>query len=555
LAKRPTFLLLDVFASTWAVTGRGAERIAAGSLKRHRKTQAMSSDLLRIVDGLSREKNIDRETVFQDLEAAMVSAARKAYGQDDEVTVNIDRDTGQITASRFGEAIELKDLGRIAAQTAKQVMIQRIREAERGSILEEFMERKGQIITGTVTRYEGGALLVNLGRTEGYLPRSEQIPGETHHPGERIRTLILDVREAPHQVRIILSRSHPDFIRRLFELEVPEVAERIIEIRALAREAGYRTKVAVTSIDTRVDAVGACVGVRGSRIKAIVDELGGEKIDIVRWNESSQILITNALRPAEISEIALCLELGRATVVVNDDQLSLAIGKRGQNVRLAARLTDWDIDILTPAEYNKGLDTMERELGALEGVDAVVIEKLLAMGMVSVMDVEEVGAEPLIEELGLAPEVAERMIAVAGEAAKRVAAEMEAERAAREAARKAAAEAQAAEGEAVPTDEAGAGGEAGVAVAAATSEQSDSSAALAEKGEPPVGEALGPGDAEMSGADDAESATPEAAETELVETGTALATSSEEEAGQEDSAPESTAQTPEPDELRTESLD
>ena len=263
----------------------------------------MSTDLLRIVDGLSREKNIDRETVFQDLEAAMVSAARKAYGQDDEVTVTINRDTGQIAATRFGEPIELKELGRIAAQTAKQVMIQRIREAERGSILEEYLEKKGQIITGTVTRYEGGALLVNLGRTEGYLPRSEQIPGETHHPGERIRALILDVREAPHQVKIVLSRSHPDFIRRLFELEVPEVSERIIEIRALAREAGYRTKVAVTSIDTRVDAVGACVGVRGSRIKAIVDELGGEKIDIVDHSDDPAEMIAHALSPARVTSV------------------------------------------------------------------------------------------------------------------------------------------------------------------------------------------------------------------------------------------------------------
>ena len=404
----------------------------------------MSSDLLRIVDGLSREKNIDRETVFQDLEVAMVFAARKAYGPDDDVVVTIDRGSGQITANRFGEPIDMKELGRIAAQTAKQVMIQKIREAERGSILEEFLEKKGQIITGTVTRYEGGALIVSLGRTEGYLPRSEQIPGETHHPGERVRALILDVREAPHQVKIILSRSHPYLIRRLFELEVPEVGERIIDIRALAREAGYRTKVAVTSIDTRVDAVGACVGVRGSRIKAIVDELGGEKIDIVRWNESSQILITNALRPAEVSEIALCLELGRVTVVVNEDQLSLAIGKRGQNVRLAARLTGWDIDILTPAEYNKNLDVIEKSLGQVEGADAVLIEKLIAMGMVSVMDVEEVGSEPLITEVGLEPEVAERIVAAAAEAAKRVAAEIEAEKA-RAAAEKAAAEKEAAE--------------------------------------------------------------------------------------------------------------
>ena len=330
----------------------------------------MNAELVRIVDSIARDKNIEKDSVFTDLEQAMISAIRKAYGQMDEVTVTIDRLTGDISAVRNGAPVDMRDLGRIAAQTAKQVMIQKIREAERGSIFEEFAERKGTVVTGTVSRFEGGALIVNLGRAEGFLPRSEQIPGETHHPGERIRTMILDVREAPHQVKIVLSRSHPDFIRRLFELEVPEVSERIIEIRALAREAGYRTKIAVSSIDAKVDAVGACVGVRGSRIKNIVVELGGEKIDIVRWNESSQILIGNALKPAEVSETALSFELGRATVVVPEDQLSLAIGKRGQNVRLAARLTGWDIDILTPKEYNKGLDDMERELSTIEGLSS-----------------------------------------------------------------------------------------------------------------------------------------------------------------------------------------
>jgi len=286
-------------------------------------------------------------------------------------------------------------------------------------------------VTGTVSRFEGGALIVNLGRSEGFLPKSEQIPGETHHPGERIRCLILDVREAPHQVKIVLSRSHPDFIRRLFELEVPEVSERIIEIRALAREAGYRTKIAVSSIDAKVDAVGACVGVRGSRIKNIVVELGGEKIDIVRWNESSQILIGNALKPAEVTETALSFELGRATVVVPDDQLSLAIGKRGQNVRLAARLTGWDIDILTPKEYNKGLDDMERELSAIEGIDSEKIEKMMAMGIVSLSDIEEIGAEPLMKVLTLTEELAAQVVSTSAEAAKRLATEAEAERLAR----------------------------------------------------------------------------------------------------------------------------
>jgi transcription termination/antitermination protein NusA len=390
----------------------------------------MNSELVRIVDGLARDKNIEKELVYQDLEAAMESAIRKKYGQEEQVDVKIDRLNGSITAALNGVAVNMTDLGRIAAQTAKQVMIQRLREAERGSIYEEFQERKGTIITGTVARFEGAALVVNIGRTEGFLPRSEQIPGEAHQPGERIRALILDVREAPHQVKIVLSRSHPDFIRRLFELEVPEVAERIIEIKALAREAGYRTKVAVSSIDTKVDAVGACVGVRGSRIKNIVEELGGEKIDIVRWNESSQILIANALKPAEIQDTALCFELGRATVVVPDEQLSLAIGKRGQNVRLAARLTGWDIDILTPKEYNRGLDRLAATLRKVVGVEEVAAERISLMGMISVMDVEEVGPDPLVKELSLTQELAEQIVKTCGEEAKIVQQELAAEKSA-----------------------------------------------------------------------------------------------------------------------------
>jgi N utilization substance protein A len=382
-------------------------------------------DLVRLIDSISRDKNIDKDLIFDDIESAMASAARKAFDVDDGVEVQIDRVSGTITANIKGEPIEMKTLGRIAAQTAKQVMIQRIREAERSSIFDEYSERVGAIVTGTVARFEGGALIVNVGRAEGILPRSEQIPGESHHPGERIRAMILDVHEAPHQVKIVLTRTHPDYIRRLFEMEVPEVADRIIEIRALAREAGYRTKVAVASIDMKVDAVGACVGVRGSRIRNIVDELGGEKIDIVRWNESSQILIGNALKPAEIQEVALCFELGRATVVVADDQLSLAIGKRGQNVRLAARLTGWDIDILTPTEYNKGLDDMMKAMKEVEGVEDVVLDQLLAMGIISLMDLKEVGAEPLVNELGLDETVAGRIVTQAEEVVERLTAEAE----------------------------------------------------------------------------------------------------------------------------------
>ena len=383
----------------------------------------MNQDLIRIIDGIAREKNIQTESVFTDLEVAMISAVRKQFGQTDEVEVSIDRLNGSIEATRNGKSLSVRELGRIAAQTAKQVMIQKLREDERGSILIEFEQRKGEIITGTVSRFESGAMVVTLGRTEGFLPRSEQIPGETHHPGERIRCLILDVQEAPHQVRIVLSRTAPDFIRRLFELEVPEVAERVIEMKALAREPGYRTKLAVSSIDMKVDPVGACVGVRGSRIKNIVDELGGEKIDIVRWNESSQVLIRNALKPAEVVDIALCFELGRATVIVNEDQLSLAIGKRGQNVRLAARLTGWDTDILTPKEYNAGLEALIKTLRGLDYMDDTKVDRVIAMGMINLLDIEAVGPEPFVQELELAQEQAADMVAKASEAAKLFAAE------------------------------------------------------------------------------------------------------------------------------------
>lgn len=389
----------------------------------------MNQELLRIVDGLARDRNIDKETVFEDLEAAMLSAIRKANAGVEDVSVHIDRDTGEISATVAGKTMSMRDLGRIAAQTAKQVMIQRIREAERGSIYEEYLDRRGQIVTGRVARWEGGSLVVDLNRIEAVLPKSEQIPGESAAVDERIRAMVLEVKESPSQVRIILSRTHPDFIRALFELEVPEVAEKIIEIKALAREAGYRTKVAVTSLDPKVDAVGACVGIRGSRIKNIVDELGGEKIDIVRWNDSSKVLIANSLKPAEVAEIALCFELGRATVVVIEEQLSLAIGKMGQNVRLAARLTGWDIDILTPNEFNAGLDTLEKTLRSVEGVESTVVDQIIAMGMVTVSDVEEVGADPMVSELNMDRTLAQQIVVRCAEEARKVEATREKDKA------------------------------------------------------------------------------------------------------------------------------
>ena len=381
----------------------------------------MNQELLRIVENIARDKNIDKESIFVDLEEAMISAARKHFGEpESNVQVSIDRSTGQISAFKDDVEIDIRQLGRIPAQTAKQVIIQKIRADERSSIFAEFVQRKGEIISGTVVRYESGTLIVTLDRwTEGFMPKGEQIMGQTHRVSERIRCLILDVKETSNQVKIILSRTHTDFIRRLFELEVPEINEKIIEIRVLAREAGYRTKVAVVSFDEKVDPVGACVGVRGSRIKNIVDELGGEKIDIVRWNESSQVLVANALMPAKVSEIALCFELGRATVVVDEDQLSLAIGKHGQNVRLAARLTGWDIDILTPEEYNQGIEILAGCVKMVEGADETAIDKLIALGVISIADLEEVGTEPLVNELKIDLDLAVRLVRAAAEESER----------------------------------------------------------------------------------------------------------------------------------------
>src|SRR5580765_6136351 len=392
----------------------------------------MNQELIRIVDGIARDKNIEREQIYSDIEQAIASGLRKQFNTEDtsEFQVSLDRASGLISATRQGQPLDLKVVGRIGAQTAKQVMIQLIRQDERGSIYEEYKDRVGTIVTGTIARFEGGTMIVTLGRAEGIMPRSEQIPGETHDVGERVQALILEVRDTPSSVKIILSRSHPEFIRRLFEREVPEVGEKTIELKALAREPGHRTKIAVSSIDSKVDAVGACVGVRGSRIKNIVDELGGEKIDIVRWNESSQILISNALKPAEVAEVSLCFELGRATVVVNDDQLSLAIGKRGQNVRLAARLTGWDVDILTPPEFQAGVQRLDQTLKSIEGVTQEHVDKIIALGLIDVRDIEEVGNGPLTEEVGLGEEVAARVMERCAEEAKLVVVEQEQKKAA-----------------------------------------------------------------------------------------------------------------------------
>jgi len=317
------------------------------------------SEILRLVDGLHRQKDIDSEVVFTGIEAALISAARKHLGATEGLVVSIDRETGEVQAWDGDQEIDPAELGRIAAQTAKQVMIQKIREAERESISKEFSARTNTIVTGMVQRFEGPNIVIGLHRTEGFLPKSEQIHNESCHVGERIRALVLEVRQVGSRVRVVLSRSDPEFVRQLFALEVPEITEDIVEIKGIAREAGFRTKIAVDSNDPRVDCVGACVGVQGSRIRSIVDELNGEKIDIVRWNDEIDIFIVSALKPAEIHAIELDEERCHAIVAVPDDQLSLAIGKRGQNVRLAAKLTSWDIDIQSIAQTLEAQESLE----------------------------------------------------------------------------------------------------------------------------------------------------------------------------------------------------
>src|SRR5579883_2593590 len=370
------------------------------------------ADLLRIVDLMHREKSISKEIIFEGIEAAVQLATEKHYGEGTDIAVTIDRDSGVIQAKKGDEVVDPELLGRIAAQSAKQVMIQKIREAECNATLTEFSAMKGDLVHGTIQRFEGGAATVSLGKSEAILPRSEQIPGESHHVGERVKAIILDVRKVGHRVKIVLSRVHPDFVRRLFENEIPEIADRTIEIKAIAREAGYRAKIAVSSIDMKVDCVGACVGVRGSRIKNIVDELGGERIDIVRWNESLQVMIPNALQPAQIDEVFLCHLLGRAIVLVRDDQLSLAIGRRGQNVRLASKLVGWDIEIMTAEELDEVIEKAVKAFEKIEGVDTELAERLVEQGILSFDDLSVMEIADLVNTIeGLSEEQAIDIVA------------------------------------------------------------------------------------------------------------------------------------------------
>jgi transcription termination/antitermination protein NusA len=393
------------------------------------------NEILRIVDAIHRDKNIDKSIVFEGIEQAILSAARKHYGDEEEIVVDIDRDSGEPSVTCNGEQLDsevLGDLlGRVSAQTAKQVMIQRIREAERDQLFDEYTDLRSQLVTGTITRLDRGSATVNLGKVEAILPRSEQIPGETHRVGERVRAVILEVRKVGPRVRVVLSRIHPDLVRRLFEIEIPEVADHIIELRSLAREAGYRSKVAVSCFDSKIDAVGACVGVRGARIRSIVDELAGERIDIVRWNDSLQVLVPNSMQPAEVEDVILCPMLGKVIVLVREDQLSLAIGKKGQNVRLASKLVGWDINVMTQERLDELLDQAVEAFAQAPNVTEELGENLVAQGFFTFEDLSVIEPDQLQELSGLTPEECQVIVDYADQEALRI--EQEEERAAAEA--------------------------------------------------------------------------------------------------------------------------
>ena len=341
----------------------------------------MNGELLTVLDHIEREKGIKKEILINAVETALISAARKMLGHDikDDITVKLDPETGDIKVFQGKKKIDSDEFGRIAAQTAKQIIIQKIREAERDVIFSEYTAKIGTVISGSVHRFEKGDIVVDLGRTEAVLPKKEQISKETYKQGERVRAYVLDVKKTGRGPQIVLSRTHPGLVKRMFELEVPEIIEGIVEIKVIAREAGDRTKIAVWSKDLKVDCLGACVGMRGARVKEIVRELHGEKIDIVKWNEDPVEFIAAALSPAQINKIKIDKESKKVEVIVEEDQLSLAIGKKGQNVRLAVKLTGWDIDIKPRKPIENLLITTEpaKEPSSAEGT---LIQELPRVG-------------------------------------------------------------------------------------------------------------------------------------------------------------------------------
>jgi len=382
-----------------------------------------SSDLLRLVDSIHRDKGIAKELLFEAIEQALLTASRKRWGPHGNLSVTINRISGEIEAYEDGRRMDPNTFGRIPAQTAKQIMIQKIREAERDVIFADYEAKIDTLVNGTVQRFDKGAIIVNLGRTEGIIPRQEQVFNEQYRAGDRIRAYVVKVQKKGQKVMIILSRTHPNLVKELFVVEVPEIGDRIVEIKGIVREPGHRTKIAVHSSDMKVDAIGACVGVRGTRIRNIVEELNGEKIDIVRWNESQDIFIRNALSPAEISAVELDRETQRARVIVPDDQLSLAIGKKGQNVRLTAKLTHWHIDIMTEEQARRVREAERAEVYKIPMLPAGMAEKFLLAGLTSLRALLYKGAEHIETMYSLTPEEAAALIEYARKREEELAAE------------------------------------------------------------------------------------------------------------------------------------
>ncbi len=402
-------------------------------------------ELLQIADTVAREKSIEPQTVIQAMEEAIEKAARSKYGHENEIRAEIDAKTGEIRIFRalevadevdndytqislirarehnpdaqigdyIAEPLPPIDFGRIAAQTAKLVIVKKVREAERERQYEEYKDRIGEIVNGLVKRVEYGNVTVDLGRAEAVVRRDELLPRETYHQGDRIRAYIYDVRREPRGPQIVLSRTHPQLMAKLFAQEVPEIYDSIIEIKAVARDPGSRAKIGVMSNDASIDPVGACVGMRGSRVQAVVNELQGEKIDIIPWSPDPATFIVNALAPAEVSKVVLDEESRRIEVVVPDEQLSLAIGRRGQNVRLASQLTGWDIDIMTEAEESERRQEEFRRqsemfIAALD-VDEVIAQLLVIEGFSSVEEVAYVEIAELAEIEGFDADLAEEL--------------------------------------------------------------------------------------------------------------------------------------------------
>ena len=402
-------------------------------------------ELLQVADTVARDKSIDREEVLEAMEQAIQKAGRSKYGHDHDIRAHIDRNSGEISLARYIEVVETVenettqvalasalrrrpsaaigdfivdplppiDFGRIAAQTAKQVIVHKVREAERRRQYDEFKDRVGDIVNGLVKRVEFGNVIVDLSRAEALMRREETIPREHFNTGDRVRAYIMDVREEPRGPQVFLSRTHPQFMAKLFAQEVPEIYEGIIEIRAVARDPGSRAKIAVHSRDSGIDPVGPCIGMRGSRVQAVVGELQGEKIDIIQWSNDPATFVVNALAPAEVTKVVLDEEANRIEVVVPDDQLSLAIGRRGQNVRLASQLTGWDIDILTEEEEsvrrNEEFTARSQTFVEALNVDDVIAHLLVTEGFTTVEDVAFVPVDELAEVEGLDVTVAEEL--------------------------------------------------------------------------------------------------------------------------------------------------